>query len=172
MLKSTLFLLAVGAYLSSYDPAVSAPKGFEVVRRVPVPGLQFLKPDGQSITLNDYKGMTIVLNVWATWCAPCVKEIPSLDRLADRLDGKKSVVLVVSQDKGGAAIARPFLERLGVRNLSAFADPSGKLSRVLGIRGLPTTFIIGPNGMAVARVEGPIEWDSEQVVRYISSIAH
>jgi thiol-disulfide isomerase/thioredoxin len=86
------------------------------------------------MSLDSFKGFTIVFHIWATWCAPCVKEVPSLDRLAARLDRNKAIVVAVSQDKGGAAIARPFLEGLGVRNLSANSDPGGKLSRDLGVR--------------------------------------
>lgn len=150
--------------------AAQPPRGFEILKNsVPVPKTRFKDPNGIPSTLAKFKGKTVVLNVWATWCAPCIKEMPSLDRLAAQLDPNRTSVLAVSQDKGGLAIAKPFLERLGVKNLSAFTDPSGKLSRDLGIRGLPTTFIISPAGAIVGRVEGPLEWDAHDVVRFIAS---
>ena len=112
-----------------------------------------------------FVGKTIVLNLWATWCGPCIKEMPSLDRLFGKVDGRNTVVIAVSQDSGGVAVAQPFLQRIGINNLAAYADPARKLWRDFEVRGLPTTFVISPNGMIVARVEGAIEWDDPNVMR-------
>lgn len=162
-----LGLLATPIFASAADPT---PKGVEVMAPgVTVPKTLFADSNGTPATLGNFKGKTVVLNVWATWCGPCIKEMPSLDRLASKLDSNKAVVLAVSQDKGGAAIAKPFLDNLGIKNLPAYADPSNKFSRDLGIRGLPTTFIISPSGAIVGRVEGPLEWDSPEIVRFVTS---
>lgn len=147
-----------------------APKGVNIVApAVTVPETLFVDPNGISTSLDNFNGKTVVINLWATWCGPCIIEMPSLDRLAAKLDPTKVVVLAVSQDKGGGAIAKPFLDKLGIKNLPAYTDSSGKLSRDLGIRGLPTTFIISPTGTIVGRVEGPLEWDSPEMVRFITS---
>jgi thiol-disulfide isomerase/thioredoxin len=159
----------VGA-VSPVEAAAAAPQGIEVwASGVASPKSQFVNPQGVLVTLSDFKGKTIVLNVWATWCAPCIKEMPSLDRLSEKLGNGKAMVLAVNQDKGGAAIAKPFLEKLRIKNLLAYTDPSSKLSRDLGIRGLPTTFIISSNGTFIGRAEGALEWDSPEVIRFILS---
>ena len=164
-----LIALVLSTYLitSLARSAEPIPKGIEVLALgLTAPEASFADPSGAPATLGNFRGKTVILNVWATWCGPCRKEMPSLDRLADKLDPNKAVVLAVSQDKGGSVIAKQFLEKLGTKNISAFADPSNKLSRKLGIRGLPTTFLISPTGAIVGRVEGPLDWDSPEVVRF------
>ena len=84
-----------------------------------VPNVQFQDPDGKDVALADWRGKVIILNVWATWCGPCVEEIPSLDRLADRIGSERLEVLAVSQDKGGASAAKAYFEKLGVKHLRA-----------------------------------------------------
>jgi thiol-disulfide isomerase/thioredoxin len=163
-----VWLLATPVSASAAEPV---PIGVEVMAPgVTVPKTLFTDQNGIPATLGNFKGKTVVLNVWATWCGPCIKEMPSLDRLAAKLDRNKAIVLAVSQDKGGTAIAKPFLDKLHIKNLPAYADPSGKLSRDLGIRGLPTTFIILPTGIIVGRIEGPLEWDSLEIARYVTSV--
>jgi thiol-disulfide isomerase/thioredoxin len=150
--------------------AESAPKGVEILAaEVFAPETLFVGPASIPSTLGNFKGKTVVLNLWATWCGPCVKELPSLDRLAGKLDGNNAVVLAVSQDKGATAIAKPFLDKLGVKNLPPYTDPSRKLSKDFGVRGLPTTFIIACSGMIVGQVEGPLEWDSPEMIRFVTS---
>src|SRR5262249_2965817 len=121
--------------------------------------------------IDAFKGRIVILNFWATWCAPCVKEMPSLERLTARLPGEKFVVMAVSQDKGGASIVKPFLGRIGVRSLTLYVGPSGRLSRDLGIRGLPTTVVIARDGTVLGKVEGAAEWDAEDVVAYLLSLS-
>jgi thiol-disulfide isomerase/thioredoxin len=160
-------LVAMSVTVSAAEPT---PKGIQMIApAIPLPTTSFVNHAGTPTTLGSFTGKIVVLNVWATWCGPCIKEIPSLDRLAAKLDPSKAVVLAISQDKGGIAIAKPFLDNLGTKNLSAFADPSGKLSRDLAIRGLPTTFIVAQTGQIIGRVEGPLEWDSPDIVQYILS---
>tara|TARA_B100000676_G_scaffold74844_1_gene74513 strand:+ start:25329 stop:25862 length:534 start_codon:yes stop_codon:yes gene_type:complete len=173
-MKITLFILALCAAILGVTAASSAdqhfPKGIQIlVPKAPVPNAIFLDPKGLPTALSAFLGKTVVLNIWATWCGPCIKELPSLDRLAAKLDARMAIVLAVSQDKGGAAIAKPFLDKIGVQNLPAYADPSGKLWRAMGIRGLPTTFIISQTGVVVGRIEGVLEWDSPEIVRFVSS---
>jgi thiol-disulfide isomerase/thioredoxin len=161
-------LVFANCIIQAFAADLPPPKGIESLRaNLPAPITQFIDLTGNAVTLDSFRGKTVILNVWATWCVPCIKEMPSLDRLSEKLDHHRAMVVIVSQDRGGVAIAKPFLDRLGVKNLSAYADPSGKLSRSLSIRGLPTTFIVTPSGLLVARSEGALEWDSEEVVNYI-----
>lgn len=169
-MKSLLVLSLIGLLAMTSVQAASAPKGFEVLQGIVAPKTQFSDARGQPITIDAFKGKVVILNFWATWCGPCIKEMPSLDRLSARLNKDTAEVVAVSQDKGGAAIAKPFIERLGVENLVAYADPSGKLSRDLGVRGLPTTFIIAPDGTVATRVEGPVEWDTDEILSHLATI--
>ncbi len=136
-----------------------------------VPTIPFLTEEGKQAFVGDYSGRTVVINFWATWCAPCIKEMPSLDRLAAKLPPERFAVITLNQDAGGSPVARSFLERLGLRNLPASTDPNGRLARALGSRGLPTTFIVDPSGRVVARLEGIAEWDQPEAVDFLASIA-
>ncbi len=149
----------------------TVPQGFDLVQGKPqAPPTLFSNVNGDPISLKFFRGKVVVLNLWATWCAPCVTEMPSLDRLASRFESDRLVVLAVSQDKGGSAVVTPFLMRLALQKLKIFADPSGRLFRDFGVRGLPTTFIIDPSGATIARVEGPLDWDAGDVVRYLTGM--
>lgn len=146
------------------------PRGFERIEASPAPMASFQDQNGKSENIGTFKGKVVILNLWATWCAPCVRELPSLNRLADRLDGNRAAVLAISQDKGGHAVTRPYLQKLSVPNLLAFTDPTGRLSREFGARGLPTTMIIDALGRVVARAEGEFAWDSDQIVAYLNTV--
>jgi thiol-disulfide isomerase/thioredoxin len=143
----------------------------ELKSRIEAPVTQMRDDSGKLLTLNSFKGSFVVLNLWATWCAPCIKELPSLDRLATLLPANRFLVVIVNQDKGGAAVAGPFLDKLGMRYLKRLADPSAKLSRDLSVRGLPTTVIISPTGHIIARLEGTTEWDDTAMVSYLKQLA-
>lgn len=134
---------------------------------IAVPASQF--SDGKRpIGLSAFKGKYILINFWATWCAPCVKEMPALDRLAARL-GKSTVVVAVSQDEGGATQVRPFVEKLKLTKMSVLYDPDKRAFRDYALRGLPTTILVSPDGELVARLEGSAAWDegalAEQIIK-------
>ena len=127
--------------------------------------------NGETALLADHKGKVLIVNFWATWCAPCVKELPSLDRLAGQLDPKHFQVLILSNDRGGETKAKPFLDDLGIANLAADLDPKSKLARALGLRGLPTTFVFDREGRAIAKLQGLAEWDAPEVVDWLEAVA-
>jgi thiol-disulfide isomerase/thioredoxin len=126
----------------------------------PAPETGFML-DGRPMRLADFKGRVVLVNFWATWCGPCVAEMPSLDRLEARLGGEDFAVLTVSEDRSPAVIA-PFFDQHRLRHLKRYHDPGGALSRGFGIRGLPTTILIDREGREAGRIEGPAEWDSPQ----------
>lgn len=165
-----LCFLALSA-LYSISLADPAPKGFEIFNRgVVAPKTIFFDGNGAPTTIGQFNGKIAVLNLWATWCVPCAKEMPSLERLSVRLPSEAFVVVAVSQDKGGTAISKPFLDRIGMRSLAVYADPTGRLYRDLGGRGIPATFIVGQNGDLVARFEGAAEWDEPGIVDFLLSL--
>ncbi len=120
--------------------------------------------------LADFNGRVVLLNFWATWCVPCRREMPSLDRLQERLGGPDFTVVAVSEDRGGIADAKPFLDELGVEHLDVYADPSMKLARVFGVIGLPSTFIVDHQGRKVAQLLGDAEWDSDEAIALLEPL--
>jgi thiol-disulfide isomerase/thioredoxin len=121
------------------------------------------------IKLSSYKGQYILVNFWATWCSPCVSEMPALDRLASKLQKKGVIVVGLSQDEGGKTQVQPFLEKLNLTKMQILYDPDKKAFRDYGLRGLPTTILVSPEGKIIARLEGAAAWDkgslAEQVIK-------
>jgi thiol-disulfide isomerase/thioredoxin len=130
----------------------------------PIPSFGFADETGHSLSLADFRGRAVVLNLWATWCVPCRKEMPSLDRLQAKLGGPRFQVLAVSIDKQGAAVVQPFYRELGLRSLRIHLDPSGKAPSVLGIEGVPATLLIDTEGREIGRKLGALEWNSPAVI--------
>jgi len=117
--------------------------------------------NGKPTSLADFRGRVVLLNFWATWCGPCVAEMPSLDRLEAALGGQDFIVIAVSEDRN-PAVVEPFFAEHKIQHLSLFHDPGGALASAFGIRGLPTSAVIDTKGNVVGRIEGPAEWDSGQ----------
>lgn len=133
----------------------------------PIPEIRFQDERGRDLTLADFRGRVLLLNVWATWCVPCRKEMPTLDRLQARLGGKDFLVMALSIDRKGIEAVRGFYNEVGVKNLAIYADPSGKGSHALAIPGVPTTLLIDRDGREVARKMGEAQWDSPEMVSLI-----
>jgi thiol-disulfide isomerase/thioredoxin len=129
----------------------------------PAPDLGFAARDGSPAQLADFRGHWLLVNLWATWCAPCLREMPSLDRLQAKL-GDRLTVLAVSQDRGGAQVVDPFLEKLRLASLHIYLDPKAVVGKGLGARGLPTTFLVDGEGRVRAQLEGAAEWDSPDML--------
>lgn len=127
----------------------------------------FRNADGDERRLADFAGKGLVVNLWATWCPPCVEEMPALDGLARLVRADGIEVLALSQDRGGAEAVRAFYARTGVRHLGIWLDPRGAAARSWGVRGLPTTLIIDRAGMEAARLEGIAAWDAAPMVARI-----
>lgn len=127
-------------------------------------GLTFDGPDNQKITLADFEGRTVLLNLWATWCAPCRKEMPDLDELQADLGDETFEVVAVNLDRGGPDKPKDFLNEIGVSNLTFYQDSSNgllkDLRKVARATGLPTTILISPDGCEVGTMYGPAEWAS------------
>lgn len=153
-------------------PARAAAGPEKLVERVaPMPPLTFFDAEGAAKTLDDYKGRALLINLWATWCPPCVAEMPALDRAEALLRGEGFSILPLSSDRGGAAQVRAFYERTGVANLPVLLDPRGAAARALGSRGLPTSIIVNRRGEEVARVEGDVAWDRADVLAALRRLA-
>jgi thiol-disulfide isomerase/thioredoxin len=143
-------------------PLAGSMAGFQpATSPAPAPDISFSDEAGNSLSLADFRGRLVVLNLWATWCAPCVKELPSLDRLAAEA-GPGIAVVALSIDRGGMAEVGPFLAEHGIKTLTPSLDPSSAVLAALGARGLPTTYLIGPDGTLLGRKEGDADWASPE----------
>ena len=170
-LALTMFFMVPGAEGGEQPPLEGMFKDNFTLLESPVPAPQtgFFDRSGALVTLAAFRGRVVLLNFWATWCAPCIREMPALDRLQADLGDRGLAVLAVSQDRGGAKVVRPFLEKLELDNLEIYLDPDGELGRDTGLRGLPTTLLIDRRGWLVGGLLGPAEWDSPEaalLIRY------
>ncbi|WP_265519677.1 TlpA family protein disulfide reductase [Nitratireductor luteus] len=132
-----------------------------------VPNLFFVDGDGREMSLADFHGRTILLNIWATWCVPCREEMPALDRLQAKLGGPGFEVVPLSIDRDGLPKVKAFYDELGLEAIGIYLDASGKAAYRLGAVGIPTTLLINPDGLETGRLVGPAEWDSQELVGLI-----
>lgn len=133
-----------------------------------VPDLEVRDWAGQDVRLGAFRGRVVLLNFWATWCVPCIHEIPSLDRVAARLKGPRFALIALNEDRRGAAVAAPFLARFKLRNLALYTDPGGRVQRALGVTGLPTTILINARGREVGRLAGSADWSSPEAMALVT----
>jgi thiol-disulfide isomerase/thioredoxin len=143
-----------------------------VFRKEPeaLPEARFQGAKGTEKSVADWRGKVVLVNLWATWCAPCRKEMPALDRLQKELGSSKFEVVAISVDRTGLAGARKFLDEANVQNLALYADPTTKLSSALKAVGLPITLLLDTEGREIGRLVGPAEWDSEDAKRLIRAV--
>ena len=127
-----------------------------------LPDFGFIDAGGRPLSLEDYRGKVVLLNIWATWCPPCRQEMPALDRLQAMLGEEGFVVLPISTDRNGVAPVERFYKRAEIRSLGIYLDPDNEVAAALQVPGLPTTFLIDRQGQALGVRIGPAEWDSEE----------
>ena len=158
--------LAAGAYFSLSGDAPPAKGGLPFARATSkaIPELVFEDGAGRTRSLADFRGKLVVLNLWATWCAPCREEMPALDRLQAQLGGPRFEVLALSVDQQGATLARKFFTEVGVRSLGLYVDPSAQAAFKLGAVGLPSTLLVDGTGREIGRHIGAAKWDSPEVL--------
>jgi thiol-disulfide isomerase/thioredoxin len=136
-----------------------------------LPAVSFKDGEGKVLSLNDFAGKTVLVNLWATWCAPCREEMPWLDQLQGELGGPDFQVVAVSIDTQQPEKAKAFLDELKIANLSFFQDSSGKLFQDMKLAGravgLPTTLLIDKEGCEIGYLPGPAHWASEDAKKMI-----
>ena len=137
----------------------------------PAPEAAFQDPDGGEISLAEFKGTPVLVNLWATWCAPCVKELPTIDALARAHDKDGALgVVAVSQDSGPQGSVEAFLQKLKVDDLGAYHDPKMALSGALNAQVLPTTVLYDAEGKEVWRYVGDLDWTSEEARKLLAEL--
>ena len=130
---------------------------------LPAPVLSFTTREGAQKQLSDFKGKLVLVNLWATWCGPCVEEMPSLDRLQAKLSDKLTI-LAISEDRQGETVVAPFLQKNGIQHLAIFLDPKAAATNAFSAQGLPTSYLIARDGTIVGKEEGGAAWDSSEMV--------
>jgi thiol-disulfide isomerase/thioredoxin len=135
-----------------------------------LPELSFINGYGREMTLDEFTGKTVLLNIWATWCVPCREEMPALDRLQAKLGGPDFEVVPLSIDREGLPVVKAFYEELGLEALGIYVDQSGKAQRALSVLGIPTTLLVDREGRELGRTLGPAEWDSAEIVEFLRRV--
>lgn len=158
-----------------------------------LPPFTFEDARGQVLDLTSFRGRYVLLNVWATWCGPCAREMPALDKLAQKLEaenarpdnvtnialtsktagpapfGAKIEVVALAEDHDGHTAAENFYKRYNLHHLKVFVDAAGEAPSLLQIRGLPTSFLIDPNGAEIGRIEGATDWDDPATLDFLKA---
>ncbi len=129
--------------------------------------VRFVDVDGRRMSIADFRGKQVLLNIWATWCGPCREEMPALDRLQTRLGGPDFEVVALSIDRDGVDVVRDFYTELELKALRIYVDTSTLAPINLNVLGIPTTLLLDRNGRELGRYTGPAEWDDEAAVSAI-----
>jgi thiol-disulfide isomerase/thioredoxin len=164
-----VFLLAAPALGAADEGEADMPDRTKLGEFVPssqpftAPAISLADTSGHSVELSELRGKLVLVNLWATWCEPCLREMPSLERLQSRL-GERIAVLAVSEDRGGNKTVEPFIAKLGLKSVKIYIDPKSEVGHAFGARGLPTSFLIDREGKVLGRVEGAAEWDSPKIL--------
>lgn len=136
---------------------------------VDLPPIEFVDADGSPKSIADWKDKVVLLNLWATWCGPCRKEMPALDKLKADLAGDDFDLVALSVDRTGLEKPKKFLEEIGVKHIELYNNSSGKLAQSLKAFGMPTTLLLDRQGRELGRLVGPAEWDTPDAVALIKA---
>jgi peroxiredoxin len=166
-----LLVLLVALYAAPADARHLSPLGaVELKEPLAAPDFTLPTPAGAPVSLRDLRGKLVLLTFWATWCLPCVEELPALDRLHRELSAHAFSILAVALDVQGARVVGPFWTQHGPR-FPTVLDPRREVASRYGAWALPTAFLISPGGQVVARIQGPRRWDAEDIHAALRGLA-
>ena len=152
------------------DAAVNLAGQPQLGKGVLAPDFSLTALDGQRVRLSDYRGKVVLLNIWATWCLPCVEEMPSMERLHQTMSDEDFKILAVSIDTSGAEVVRAFMKQHSL-NFTALSDPQNTIRSLYQTTGIPESFIIDRNGTIVGKVIGPRDWAAADTVGFLQELA-
>jgi len=133
-----------------------------------IENIEFIKSKGQKVSLDNYKRNPLIINFWATWCAPCKKEMPSLDQIKNLNDFKNTNIIPINIGGDSYEKSKKFFEELQIKNLEIFTGSGPEFSQLFKIRGLPTTILVDRNGFEVGRIVGYIDFDDKSLLEWLS----
>jgi thiol-disulfide isomerase/thioredoxin len=176
-LLSGILLIRIGTNATGQDPGAApqtadqTPLGTFIPASAPrpAPQISFTDASGKSVSLSAFDGKVVLLNLWATWCAPCRREMPSLERLQAR-SGDRMAVLAISEDFGGSKVVAPFVAKLGLTTIKTYLDPKGAVGQAFKVTGLPTSIVLDRHGRVRGRVEGEANWDGPKMLAVIEPL--
>ena len=164
-----IFSLPIAAHHSKTEPSDGTVRSFRAVTpAIKVPQFSFKDGNGKTIDLGAFKGKIVLLNVWATWCGPCIRELPALNRLQNQFADSDFIILPVSIDKKGLEIVKPFYDRLKLDSLKIYSDANKAMGVFFPLEVVPANFIINREGMLVSFLRSYINWDDPEVTNMIS----
>jgi peroxiredoxin len=133
------------------------------------PDFTFPGLDGKMVSLSDHKGKVVLVNIWATWCPPCVDEMPSMEKLYQNFKGENFEILAVSIDEAGLKAVAPFMKKTNL-TFPALIDSEGTIKTVYGITAIPESFIIDKQGFLIKKIVGPVDWATSPIYRFFSDL--
>lgn len=131
--------------------------------------VSFVDATGKKLNLKEWPEKVVLLNIWATWCAPCREEMPTLDRLQQQLGGQHFEVVALSIDRGGMEAVQKFYDQLGIKNLAIYVDETATALVRVGAYGIPATLLLSPDGQELGRLVGPTTWDSVEMINFLET---
>ena len=177
LMRSVLLYLAAGlganaAMAQDLSTYLTGSMRGLVIHDAPVAtsSLPYVRADETQGALADYAGQYVVLNFWATWCAPCREEMPSLQNLQSALGGEEFTVVTLATGRNPPQAIRRFFEEIGVTTLPQYRDINQQIAREMGVFGLPITVILNPEGREIARLRGDAHWDSPEALALIAAL--
>jgi thiol-disulfide isomerase/thioredoxin len=153
----------MGGAVALFWPRIAYAATLPLRQPTPPMSTTILDEDGKPLSLADFWGVPVLINFWATWCPPCVAELPALNRAYDKLAGEVKILLI-SVDRGGSKRALPFLRDRGISRPHLAFDANGVLSREMGVEGLPTSFLVNADQSHCWVYQGPHEWDDAAMI--------
>ena len=173
----SIFLILTTLFLSSYSKEEKGIinnflkeelEDFELSKeKHNISSLKFKDEQEKEISFSDFKGKILLVNFWATWCAPCIKEMPSLDRLKSKVDGNFDVV-AISVDRDGEKKVIDFFNENKITNLEKFFDIKNSLAKEMNLIGIPTSFFVNKKGDLIGHYQGDMEWDNDNIIKFVN----
>lgn len=175
LMLSSLFSLLAGGVAHAYPGMQQTTKPMEstvdlinvLPKTFPIEPVTFNDVDGKTIDFSQFKGKIIMVNMWATWCPPCVRELPAIERLATKFKAEDFVLLPISIDAEGKQQVQPFLSSLGMPNFNSYYDQPQSLGDVFPLDTIPATFILDQQGQLIAFVRSYVDWDDAKAISLI-----
>ena len=160
---------AITFLLKQNDSIFKYSKQIAIEGELPAPDFTLPGLNGELIRLSDFKGNVILVNVWATWCPPCVYEMPSMEKLHQQFKSENFKILAVSIDSPGAKAVAPFMKKHNL-TFEALIDPAGTIQTAYGINAIPQSFIIDKQGNIIKKIIGPIDWATPEIFRFFRDL--
>ncbi|MGD9241644.1 MAG: TlpA disulfide reductase family protein [Desulfobacterales bacterium] len=164
-----VILIGILILLQTKDTFYNPSDGPQLAKGLPAPNFSLPDLGGQMVSLADYRGKVVLINIWATWCPPCVQEMPSMEKLYQELRGDGFEILAVSIDESGAQGVRPFMKKHKL-SFPVLTDPEGTIKSLYKTTGVPESFIIDTDGVLVEKVIGPRDWAIPDAIRFFRNL--